>query len=92
GGRSLGNRWGVPGRAPDAIQDRKPSGFPAGAAEGSAARARGKPVVARPPAALAQVQAAIPLGFPALLADPILAGVRASSGRLQAALAERVGT
>ena len=41
------------------------------------------------PAVLERVGAAIPKGFPAPIADTILAGVRASSDRLQAELSEK---
>jgi serine/threonine-protein kinase HipA len=43
-------------------------------------------VVSRTPAVIDRVQAAIPKGFPALIADTILAGVRASSERLKTEL------
>jgi hypothetical protein len=46
-------------------------------------------VVSRTPAVIDRVQAAIPKGFPVPIADTILAGVRASSDRLQAELSEK---
>lgn len=46
-------------------------------------------VVSRTPAVIDRVQAAMPKGFPAQIADKILAGVRASSERLKTELTER---
>jgi serine/threonine-protein kinase HipA len=46
-------------------------------------------LVARTPAVIERVGAALPKGFPARIADTILAGVRASSERLQSDLTER---
>ena len=43
-------------------------------------------VVSRTPLVIERVGAAIPKGFPTQIADTILAGVRASSGRLQSEL------
>jgi serine/threonine-protein kinase HipA len=46
-------------------------------------------LVARTPAVIDRVEAAIPKGFPAPIADTIFAGVRASSDRLQSELSEK---
>jgi serine/threonine-protein kinase HipA len=46
-------------------------------------------LVSRTPAVIEQVQSAIPKGFPAAIADTILAGIRASSERLQSELSEK---
>ena len=49
-------------------------------------------LVSRTPAVIDRVQAAIPKGFPAQIADAILAGLRASSERLRREWNERVKT
>jgi serine/threonine-protein kinase HipA len=49
-------------------------------------------IVSRTPAVIDRVQAAIPKGFPAAIAESILDGVRASSGRLRTELSERTKT
>ena len=49
-------------------------------------------LVAHTPAVIDRVAAAIPRGFPAPIADTILAGVRASSARLKAELTEKTKT
>ena len=46
-------------------------------------------IVSRTPAVIDRVQAAIPKGFPAAIAESILDGVRGSSGRLRTELSER---
>jgi serine/threonine-protein kinase HipA len=48
-------------------------------------------LVTRAPAVIEQVQAAIPKGFPAKIADAILAGVRTSSMRLRSELSGKNG-
>ncbi len=49
-------------------------------------------VVSRTPAVIDRVQAALSKGFPAAIAESILDGVRASSGRLRTELSERTKT
>jgi hypothetical protein len=49
-------------------------------------------VISRTPAVIERVEATIPKGFPAAIAESILDGVRASSGRLRTELSERTKT